>query len=132
MARLSKWVETEWGPGLRAGITFGRENGHRLSISLVKPCGTFDIGVCLCWTFNSVSVNAGLLSLFLQWQQPYRPAILVGEPETPEAEAQREEDERCCLLMEDIEFAVADRSSGELERILALVKESVAADGQPE
>jgi len=73
MHKLADYIQTEWGlrPHFRAAITFGREGGHRFSISLVQPCGTFEVGVCYCWLLHSVSINAGLLSLFVDWQRPY-------------------------------------------------------------
>lgn len=73
MHKLTDCIQTEWqrSPNFRAAITFGREGGHRFSISVVQPRGTFELGVCYCWLLHSLSINAGLLSLFFHWQRPY-------------------------------------------------------------
>ena len=136
MARLSKWVEFAWRHGhngVCAEVTFGKEDGHRIRAGVTAAVDSFEIGVSYAHFLRTCHIGLGFVGIFIDYLKPYRPMVIsVGEPETSEAEAQREENERCCFLMEEIEFAVADKSSGELERILALVKESVAADGQPE
>jgi len=132
---LTKWVETEWEweHGFTAAILFGRKDRRRLALSAGWQSDSFSVGVGVWPIFGHVSLSLGFLTLFVTLRRPYPRVeddgtiIVATEPETPEAEAEREEDERCCFLMEDIAFAVADKPSGELERILALVKESADA-----
>ncbi len=44
------------------------------------------------------------------------------ETEAAFCQEQREAERRCCLLMEDIQFACAEKTEAELERILAMIE----------
>ena len=126
MAWLSDYIETEVRrdyDGFCAEVTFGKENGHRVRTGVSLSLLTFEVTVSYWHALRTFHIGLGPISWFIDYLPPYHPAVFAdAEPETPEAQAQREEEERCCLLLDDIQFAVAEKSLGELERILALIE----------
>lgn len=123
MGNLRNLIETERGHGFVA-VRFGREDGRRIKLSAAWQTSDFSVGLGVWPTLNHASLSLGFLTFFVMLYRPYRPttAIVAGEPETEEARAQREERERCCLLIEEIECAISDMSVAELERIAAIIE----------
>ena len=123
MNNLRDVIETEWGHGF-AAVRFGRKEGPYPELVVTWWTGCLDIGFGIWPNLGQASLSLGLLSITFTLYRPYcpMPAIVAGEPETEEARARREERERCCLLMEEIEYAMGDMSVAELERIAAIIE----------
>lgn len=113
----------EWNRGFIVGVTIGRENGHQVCIEFAGDLECPGLGINSCVSMRTVSIDLLFFRLMLDYIRPYRPVTVENaEPETPEAKAQREEGKRYCLLMEDIQFACAEKTEAELERILAMIE----------
>jgi hypothetical protein len=123
MGNLRNLIETERGHGFVA-VRFGREDGPYPELVVTWWTGHLDVGFGIWPNLGQASLSLGLLSITFTLYRPYRPTatIVAGEPETEEARARREERERCCLLMEEIELAMGDMSVAELERIAAIIE----------
>lgn len=123
MGNLRNLIETERGHGF-VSVRFGRKDGPYPELVVTWWTGYLDVGLGIWPNLGQASLSLGLLSITFTLYRPYcpMPAIIAGAPETEEARARREERERCCLLMQAIEYAISDMSVAELERIVAIIE----------